>query len=160
MSTLNNISVQIPEADLQAAKDALATIQTTLSPYLKALSPSERRVLPKMGDGTEPFVSKVMDYAASDAQFVPPFVSVPEMELDWNIVQNLLPLLRAVSQLQSNLNDTVSLAGSECYVSALSYYNSVKLAAKMNVPGAKIIYEDLRQRFEGNARRSNAPVEG
>ena len=52
MSTLNNLSFQIPEADLQAAKDALATIQTTLSPFLMALSPEERRVLPKMGDGT------------------------------------------------------------------------------------------------------------
>jgi len=31
MSTLNNLSFQIPEADLQAVKDALATIQSILS---------------------------------------------------------------------------------------------------------------------------------
>ena len=159
MSTLNNLSFQIPEADLQAVKDALATIQSILSPYLMALTPEERRVLPKMGDGTTPFVSKVIEYADDNPEFVPPFVNVQEMKLDWNAVQDLMPLLRAVSQLESNLNDTVMLAGSESFVSSLSYYNSVKLAAKMNVPGAKVIYEDLRKRFEGNAKRSSSTVE-
>jgi hypothetical protein len=158
MTTLNNLSFQIPEADLQAAKDALATIQTTLSPYLMALSPEERRVLPKMGDGTTPFVSKVIEYADDNPEFVPPFVNVQEMKLDWNAVQDLMPLLRTVSQLESNLNDTVMLAGSESFVSSLSYYNSVKLAAKMNVPGAKVIYEDLRQRFEGQGKVKTDPI--
>ena len=99
-----------------------------------------------------------MDYAGSDPQFVPPFVNVQEMEFDWNVVQDLIPLLRSIGQLQNNLNDTVSLAGSECYVSALSYYNSVKLAAKMNVPGAKVIYEDQRQRFDGQGKVKTDPV--
>ena len=75
MSTFNNLSFQIPEADLQAVKDALATIQSILSPYLMALTPEERRVLPKMGDGTTPFVSKVIEYADDNPEFVPPFVN-------------------------------------------------------------------------------------
>jgi len=41
------------------------------------------------------------------------------------------------------------LAGSEAYVAALSFYNSVKQAAKLNVPEAKTIYEDLKKRFAG-----------
>lgn len=45
MSTLNNLSFQVPEADLQAVKDALATIQSILSPYLMALTPEERRII-------------------------------------------------------------------------------------------------------------------
>jgi len=124
-----------------------------------ALSPEERRVLPKMGNGTAPFVSKVIEYAESNPEFVPPFVDVQEMKLDWNAVQDLMPLLRTTSQLESNLSDTVMLAGSESFVSSLSYYNSVKLAAKMNIPGAKVIYEDLRKRFDGNAKRSSSTVE-
>jgi hypothetical protein len=46
------------------------------------------------------------------------------------------------------------MAGSEAYVSALSYYNSVKTAAKMNVPGAKIIFEDLSKRFAKPNRKA------
>ena len=154
MSTENVISVEIPEADLQAVKDALNTINSTLSPYLLALTPEQRKTIPKMSDGTEPFVGKVMDYATSDAQFVPPYMDVPEMKKDFDATSQLLPLLRMVEQLESNLNDTAMMAGSEAYVAALSYYNSVKMAAKMNVPGAKPIYDDLRKRFALNGQRS------
>ncbi len=155
MSTENVISVEIPEADLQAVKDALNTINSTLSPYLLALTPEQRKTIPKMSDGTEPFVGKVMDYATSDAQFVPPYMDVPEMKKDFDATSQLLPLLRMVEQLESNLNDTAMMAGSEAYVAALSYYNSVKMAAKMNVPGAKPIYDDLRKRFALNGQRSS-----
>jgi len=49
----------------------------------------------------------------------------------------LTPIFRMISQLENNLNDTVMESGAESYISALSCYNSVKMAANMNVPGAK-----------------------
>jgi len=159
MSTENVISIEIPQADIQAVRDALATINATLAPYLLALTPDQRRTLPKMSDGTEPFVAKVMDYATNDPQFSPPFMDVPEMKKDFDAVSQLMPLLRTVTQLQNNLSDTTMMAGSEAYVAALSYYNSVKMAARMNVPGAKAIYDDLKKRFESSGRRSNGSSE-
>ncbi|WP_162342896.1 hypothetical protein [Cyclobacterium salsum] len=160
MSTKNSISIQIPEAELQTARDALNTIKAILSPYLVALSPSERQTIPKMGDGTVPFVEKTMEYAQEDGQFLPPFLDLEEMDKDWNVVKSLMPVLRDIQQLNSNLNDTVTLAGSEAYVGALGYYNSVKYGAKMNAADAKVIYEDLRQRFEkpGSASTNGTDV--
>jgi len=157
MSTENAISIEIPQADLDAVKTALATIQTTLTPYVLALTPEQRKTIPKMSDGTEPFVGKVMDYATSDPQFAPPYMDVPEMKKDFDAVSALLPLLRTVDQIESNLNDTTMMAGSEAYIAALSYYNSVKMAAKMNIPGAKAIYDDLKKRFENNGKRTTNP---
>jgi len=63
MSTMNTFSIEIPEAELQAIKAAIATLKTTLTPYMIAISSAERQRVPKMGDGTIPFVEKVMDYA-------------------------------------------------------------------------------------------------
>ncbi len=154
MSTENVISIEIPAEDVQAVKDALNTIQSTLKPYMLALTPEQRKTIPKMSDGTEPFVAKVMDYAVSDPQFVPPFMDVPEMKKDFDAVSQLLPLLRTVEQIDSNLSDTAMMAGSEAYVAALSYYNSVKLASKMNIPGAKAIYDDLSKRFAKKSSRT------
>lgn len=96
-----------------------------------------------------------MDYAESDDQFAPPFMDVPEMRKDFDVVDKLMPILRKVGQLNSNLADTLMLAGSEAYVAALSYYNSVKLATRMNIPGAKPVYEDLKVRFDSNGNRNN-----
>ena len=50
------------------------------------------------------------------------------------------------------------LSGSEAYGEALAYYQSVKQAAKRNIPDAKVIYQDLRKRFEKKA--SSEPAEG
>ena len=158
MSLENAISIEIPENDVKKAQDALKTLTDILNPYLVALTSEQRKTLPKMGDGTEPFVAKVMDYTDSSPQFTPPYVDKNEMQKDWAAVNDLLPLFRGISQLDSNLNDTVMLAGSEAYVASLSYYNSVKQAAKVNVPDAKVIYEDLRQRFERSSSTSNSDV--
>lgn len=40
------------------------------------------------------------------------------MEKDWTAVKSLVPILRDLQQLQSNLDDTVMLADSEAYVGA------------------------------------------
>ncbi|WP_439475703.1 hypothetical protein [Algoriphagus formosus] len=134
-------------------------MQSILAPYVVALTPDQRRTLPKMSDGTEPFVGKVVEYADSNPQFLPPFVNKEEFDKDWEAVSSLLPLLRLCTQIYDNLSDTTMLAGSEAYVSALSYYNSVKQAAKVNVPDAKAIYEDLRKRFERRSRSNgNGPL--
>ncbi len=150
----NKISIQIPAADLAAAKAALQQALQILVPYVIALTPEQRKKLPKMSDGTEPFVSKAMDYVDSNPQFLPPFVDPVEMKKDWEAVMGLLPLLRLAQQLMDTLSDTAMLAGSEAYVAALSYYNSAKQGAKVNAPEAKAVVEDLSKRFVGNGKRS------
>jgi hypothetical protein len=155
MSTKNVLSIRISDQDLQIAKEALSACRTALSPYLQALSVSQRKTILKMSDKSEPFVAKVMDYVTSAPEFVPPFIDLEEMRKDWDAQQQLVPLIREMGQLSSNLGDTAMLARSESYSASLSYYHSVKQAAKMNVPGAKIIYEDLRQRFDGQGKKKN-----
>ena len=155
----NRLSITIPTADLAAAKAALQQVQTILAPYVIALTPEQRKTIPKMSDGTEPFVAKVIEYAADAPQFLPPFVDRQEFDKDWQAISGLLPLLRLCTQIEDTLSDTTMMAGSEAYVSALSYYNSVKQAAKVNAPDAKAIYEDLRKRFERKSRSGNESPE-
>ncbi|SMD43048.1 hypothetical protein SAMN00777080_1624 [Aquiflexum balticum DSM 16537] len=154
----NRISIEIPQADLAAAKAALQQVQGILAPYVIALTPEQRKTIPKMSDGTEPFVEKVMDYAVNNVEFLPPFVSQEEMQKDWSAVMGLMPLLRMVDQIKDTLSDTAMMAGSEAYLGALSYYNSVKQGAKVNAPDAKAIYEDLKKRFERRSRKGNGSV--
>lgn len=148
MTKENVVSIQIPAADLKKVQNALQLIHDTLKPFLIALTPEERKQLPKMSDKTLPFVEKALDYAQQSPQFIPPFVSVAELKIDFEAAATLTQLTRQVGQFNEGLNDTTMMAGSEAYMAALAYYNSVKLAAKMNVPGAKAISDDLSKRFE------------
>lgn len=153
----NQINFVIPEAVITEVTQKLSEVSTALKPYLIALTPDQRRELPKMSDKTIPFVEKTLDYTISDPQFAPPFMNREELASDMKVHSQLTGVFRTVEQLYNGLDDTTMEAGAESYVNALSYYNSVKQAAKMNVPGAKAIYEDLSKRFERNSTKK--PVE-
>jgi hypothetical protein len=147
MGTQHQISIIIPADVLQQSSEHLQSAAKLLQPYLYALTGADRQGLAKMGDKTIPFVAKNLDYSKSNPQFTPAYLDVAELEKDLNVATGLTPLLRICAQLTSNLDDTIMLSGSEAYVSSLAYYNTVKQAARMNVPDAKPIFEDLQQRF-------------
>jgi hypothetical protein len=148
----NKINFNIPDEVITEVSEGLAIIVNRLQPYLIALTPEERHDIPKMSDGTIPFVEKTLAYAQSSPQFAPPYMDVEALLMDMKAHGQLIPLLRTVKQLCDGLDDTTMEAGAESYVNALNYYNSVKQAAKMNVPAAKAIYDDLMKRFERKSR--------
>ena len=152
----NNISIQIPAETLAKVKANLTECTELLRPYLVALTADDRQNLPKMSDKTVPFVDKVLDYTGTNPEFAPPFVSIPELKTDMKAYEEMESLLQLAAPLCDNLRDTQMLAGSEAYTSALAYYNAVRQAAKMNVPNAKTILEDLSKRFERGSYRKGA----
>ena len=148
MAAENMVSITFTEEDKTKVQDALTILDEVLRKYLVALKPGERMELPKMSDGSAPFVTKALAYAESTPDLAPAYLDVPELRKDVEAVEMLQEYARIISRLNDNLGDTIMLAGSEAYTAALTFYNSVKQANKMNVVGAKTIYEDLKQRFE------------
>lgn len=151
----NRISITIPKADLDKLNAAFAEIRSIFGKYAQSLTPEQRKRLPKMANGTEPFVSRVQQLSVSNPEFNPPYMDVAELKKDFDSYMELKPFDTICEQLADEFSDTTMLCGSEAYVQALSYYNSVKVAAKMNVNGAKAIYDELKQRFERSSRRSD-----
>lgn len=149
----NSVSIQIKPADLKQVLTLLAEAEAILKPYLIALTPEERKEIPKMSDKTIPFVEKALEYAQTNPQLNPPYLSVPELKIDLEAVSDLTQVIRPVEALYENLSDTIMLSGSEAYVAALTFYNSVKQAAKLNIPNAKPIYDDLSKRFEAQKKK-------
>ncbi|MEP1096900.1 MAG: hypothetical protein ABJG78_17410 [Cyclobacteriaceae bacterium] len=147
MSQENLVSIQLTPENVDKMGSAVDDLREVLEPVLISLTPDKRRVIPKMGDGTEPFVAKALDYAISNPEFAPPYLNVPEMEIDLKAVNDLLDVYRPLLQLMQKLDDSIMLSGSEAYVASLAYYNSVKMGAKMNIGNAKSIYNDLKKRF-------------
>jgi hypothetical protein len=48
------------------------------------------------------------------------------------------------------------VAGSEAYNAALVFYNSVKGASRVNVPGSEAVYNNLQQRFAVKTKRTKS----
>ncbi len=151
----NQISIQIPAEVLAEAAQKLDEVNALLNPFLVALTPEERKRLPKMGEDNLMFVEKSTEYIKSHPALVPAFVDTAELDIDLKAVYDITTLARIAERLCMSLNDTMMLAGSEAYTAALSFYNSVKVAAKRNVKGAEPVHNDLKKRFVKNSPRAS-----
>jgi hypothetical protein len=146
----------IPEKVLNDAQTKIDEVQVLLAPYMLALTSGERQGLPKMGEKTISFVEKAYDFARRNPNLLPPYLDMDAFGVDFTDAHGLWTLLNSVQQLEETIDDTEMIAGSESYQSALVFYQSVKLAASQDVPGAKAVYEELRTRFPGGKRKSDS----
>jgi len=152
MKNENKISLSISNPDKTAINTAITALAALFEPMLVALDPDDRRTLAKMNDRSIPFVEKVVQYVDSNPEFVPPYVDTVEFKKDFQTFMELREFLRPLLQMIANLEGTTMLSGSDAYEVARVYYQSVQLAAKMKVPNAQAIYDDLKSRFESNAK--------
>jgi len=106
-----------------------------------------------MGDKTVATVQKTKLYIDTNPEFVPAYRNKAEFLKDEAVVTKLSPIANLANQLSADIDDTLTLAGSEALQSALLYYGQVKEANSKGIPTAKSIYEDLSQRFSKRAKK-------
>lgn len=148
MSQENQISKTIPAEILADIIAKVNTLNAALTDYLLFnLTPSDRLELSKMGDKTIAFVQKSLEYAENNPTLVPGYLDISEAKKDFALSQDLNNVLKQVATLQRAIEDTAMVAGSEAYNAALVFYNSVKGASRVNVPGSEAVYKDLQQCF-------------
>ncbi|MBI5216452.1 MAG: hypothetical protein HY960_11935 [Ignavibacteriae bacterium] len=149
----SNISAELPDADRDAAIDALKSARAKL-PFLINLTAEERGTMLKMGDKSVSFVSKSLDYCKANPNLSPPYLDATELQKDVVLTQQLSPIMQELASLFEAVSDTYMAVGSEAFTSALVFYNSVKAASKSNVTGITSIYDDLKTRFPGRPPKS------
>ena len=146
--TDNRVSATLSNGDLKAVLAAINTIREKL-PFLIDLSPSERQSLPKMGDKSRAFVTKALEVATQNPDFLPRSFDIEEMKKDVELYEALYPIWQTLTQLCELVDDTQVVVGSEAYVAALLVYNYGK--NNPLVAGLDEVMDDLGKRF---ARRS------
>ena len=151
-----NISAELSDAALAQIQQKITEIKALL-PFLIQLTPEERQTLPKMGPASLAFVGKALSYAEGNPALVPPYVNVAEQRKDFALTEKLVLVNQQLGPLADGLESTLMAAGSEAFVTSLAFYNSVKQAAKGNVPGAGAIYNDLKTRFPGAGGKTATP---
>ncbi|MBL9179711.1 MAG: hypothetical protein JNM65_16735 [Verrucomicrobiaceae bacterium] len=144
----NRVSATVSPTDKTAIMTKLAEIKALL-PFLLNLTKDERVQLPKLGPASLSFDEHCAGYMATTPNLIPPFVDAAEVTKDRNLRLILADLLREAHKLCEVLDDTLLLVGSEIWMADLSFYQTVRQAARRDVPGADAIYDDLKERFPG-----------
>lgn len=146
----NRISAEVTPANVTVLMTKFTEINALL-PFLINLTKEERIQLPKLGAASLLFDEQCASYMATAPNLVPPFVDPDEVTKDRTLRVVLADALREAKKLCEKLDDTLMLVGSEIWMADLSFYQTVRQAARRDVPGADTIYDDLKARFPGVA---------
>jgi hypothetical protein len=152
----NNFNFSTTKEESKKIDQAIALLKAILEPKLISLAGSDKRDMPKMGDKTLAFVEKSVGYGEMYPDFMPNFIGINEAKIDLQSVKDLKQLLTPLLRITNELDDTMTLAGSEAYSSALSIYKVLKNAANMGQAGAQEASDDLKSRFPGKRRSAVA----
>jgi hypothetical protein len=146
----NRVSANLSQSDRDIAMAAIATIKETL-PFLIDLTLEERKALPKMGDKSRAFVSKALEVATQNPDFLPRSFDLEEMRRDVELFESMYPIVMAMMQLQELLDNTYMTVGSEAYAAALAVYNYAKASGQG--AGLEAVVDELGQRFARKPRK-------
>jgi len=127
------------EAGINSVKD--------LMPWLVGLSATDRQKLAVAGRKSTQFIQRAADSVRQNPELAPSFLDAGQLNSRYKLYNDLLAILSPVQLLSRMISDTMMVAGSEAYTDALDYYNTVKRAAKANVPGAQAVADNLKTRF-------------
>ena len=145
-STNNRLALTLPAAKLAKITQLLTDLNAELE-FTVGLTADERQALPKMNDGSEPFVDDALAGAQQNTDLFPGYVKLDELQKDLTLYTQLGPLVGRLAGLSERLRDTQMLAGSEAYVTSLMIYRLAESASKAGLPGADTLYQTLRKRF-------------
>ncbi|MBW4661921.1 MAG: hypothetical protein KME15_24920 [Drouetiella hepatica Uher 2000/2452] len=148
--SVHAISTTLTQTDRDAVMAAIATIKTKL-PFLIDLSVEERKALPKLGDKSRAFVSKALEVATQNPDFLPRSFDLDEMRKDVDLFEAMYPMIMALTQLQELMDDTYVMVGSEAYGAALQVYGYAKASGQG--AGLETVVDELGRRFARKSRK-------
>ena len=147
------ISATLAQTERDAVLQAISTIKEKL-PFLVNLSSDDRKTLPKMGDKSRAFVSRALEVAAQNPEFLPQSFNLDEMRKHVQLFEALYPVLLSLTQLQELVNDTSLAVGSEAYAAALQVYNYAKASGQG--AGLDAVVVEMGQRFTRKPGKSKS----
>jgi len=151
MTAPNLIDAKLVEQDKILLDQTLTTLETSLA-FLIGLSPEERQARPKMGTQGNDFVRDVLLAAEQNPTLIPAAIDVAGAQRDFQLVQDLSPILSRLTRLVEGINDTTLEAGSEAFVTSLEVYDVLKRLGKGTNLDTSL--KKMSRRF---AKRSGAP---
>ena len=157
MTTLNATNLFPPfilvGAARQACDGALQTFMTDLKPQLGSLTDSEHVSLPRISANLDEFSDKGLAYGRSNPELLPASVDIDGYQNDTDVVVTLTPYLQGLKVLVTMIEDRIECARAGRYIRASAFYQSAKIGAKLNHPGAAAIRDDMGIAFANYGRR-------
>jgi len=151
-----NISYALVQADIDAVKTAITTINTKL-PFLVTLDAEERKALFKLGPKSADFVNDASAAVTNFPNILPTTFDKTEYGKDTALFKALGEIKLLIDSLQEKLDNTYTAVGSEAMTASLEVYAYVQTAAD-RTPGLKSVADKLKERFKRQSIKGAAKL--
>lgn len=148
----NLTSFKLSNDELAEVDGALQLLETRLA-GLKALNPSNKMRLHRLGAGQESFCRQALETMAGNPALVPPGLGVADALAELNTRDQLRPRLTRLAKLLERGNDTVTALGSNAIVAATQCYGLLKLVGKTE--GLQSKRKELAVQFKKTRRKED-----
>lgn len=138
---------KIPADILKNVQIKLDDVYGLLMPYLVRFTVPERKALAKIGKESITFLELSHRIAVNNSELFPSFLKISIFRKEFSIAHELWSVMARIDELREAINDTEMLAGNFALETALTFYKTVKIAARHDIPGAGVIYEELKSAF-------------
>jgi hypothetical protein len=157
MAQENMMSVEFTPDEIMKIEHAIRTIEEIMYGKGRSLTPKERQSYGRVKYEKEVWVTKVKEKMDDNADTIPAYIDKAEFDRDY-LAHTLINKWSAGLEKHFNLfEDTNRLLGFDLDESSLMYYRSIRSAAQNNAPGARTIYEELKQQFNSGGRPKGEP---
>jgi hypothetical protein len=144
---------KIPLETLQNAHQKLDEIENLLKPYLISLEADERHALIKMEEESYRFLELSYRLTVDCPELFPAFMKAAVFKEEYSAANELSGFFKKMDDLKNKIRDTEMLAGSHALEYAFAFYDTVKIAARRDIPGSGVIDEELKSRLPSRSRR-------
>ena len=151
----NRISAALTDTVVTEVLGHLGSIHSALN-FLVNLTPEERKSLVSMGVARAGMDTDFINAMTAHPALVPSYVNMTELQKDKELRRQLARIIGPAMELCEALSDTNALAASDSMTAYLSFYASVKDAARRNVPGADTVLADLAKYFPTGRKTAKA----
>ena len=133
---------------------AIAHVQQLLQPLMVSLTPSAKKTMVKMGDGSEAFCRKALEVMEENAALIPRGFDMAEMRQDLATHDALYARVLKLTQLLEQARNAEMALGSDVMVAALEGYAVLKAVGKGD--GVEALKKLLSKRLAVGAREAKA----
>ena len=156
ITNLNN--QHLTTAQVNTAKDALATLENALAIININLSAEDRQRYGSINEQNKLLVNKVMDYHKSQPNLQTPHFDWVEFENDFNSRTNLETMISRLESMVTRLKNAKILHDYDNYQAALDDYAYTTFMAGTGTVGYENKMTDLKQ-FFGRASNTSSKTE-
>ena len=140
-------------AVLLAAQSKLDEVTNLLEPCLVSLTAPERKLLCNIEAKSVEFIKLSHGMAIGNPELFPEYLDISSFGEGSALTSELWAIFSKIDSLRDKIIDTKIVIGNHAMENALAFYNTVKIASRRDIPGVRVVFEELKAKLPPRRRQ-------